>query len=818
MMKINKIIIPVVASAMLLTGCDDQIMQWGKPADHADVTRAEIPLAVKEVIANYDNIKDYAQQYTPNMKIGIGMGADLYANNENGEGDLANANYQMFTPGNAMKNDAIMKNNGSLDFTTVDKLIDKLDGNMKLYGHNFFWHTQQNQNYLKTLIAPDVQIVSDPSSKIENVVSNSGFENGNTEGWGAWSSDGCKQSISDKGEGYEGDYAIKLTNPKAGAAYSAQAYYTLPSIKMEVGDKYILSFWVKADHADPDFQAELQNRKSYTAKKYFKQSINAADKWYYFEEEFEITQDIIDNNPTHITIDFGASTGTVWLDNVQFGKKKEGPTNYCSNGSFENGTDGWKINNKSGGVETVDLADAIEGKKVLKMVANADAANAWDLQVTSPSMATMPGKKVEISFYVKSDQAGKGRLSYSGLTNNWPWMNWTGAQSSWTEAFETSTNWTLIHVILQNFSTDFKDGEATWSFNLDFGYQPGVTYYIDDIKVVEHVDEAKVRRMTRAGGSNIIYTFKTPAEKQAALEGAMDAWVSGVAEHLAEKNVVPYGYEVINEPIADGSNMYRGLSEGTFGGTWTDDDGNTQYDAAPTEDDANGLSLNWGSGHWYWGYYVPDYHVKAFQLARKYLPADTKLFVNDYNLETSPKKLEALIKFVKEIDEKNGSPIVDGIGTQMHVTLNCSDNAEKNAANIAELKTKVDAMFQTMAATGKLIRVTELDLSLGTGTPSSNQYKAQSDAYRMIVESYKANVPEAQQSGITIWSLSDNEAEHEYWLKGQVPNLFDKDYKRKWAYKGFCDGIAGEDLGLKYGGEEYKAFYEKNNVSSTVDK
>ena len=64
---------------------------------------------------------------------------------------------------------------------------------------------------------------------------------------------------------------------------------------------------------------------------------------------------------------------------------------------------------------------------------------------------------------------------------------------------------------------------------------------------------------------------------------------------------------------------------------------------------------------------------------------------------------------------------------------------------------------------------------------------------------------------------SDNEVEHEYWLKGQVPNLFDKDYKCKWAYKGFCDGIAGEDLGLKYGGEEYKAFYEKNNVSSTVD-
>lgn len=175
--------IPVVASAMLLTGCDDQIMQWGKPANHADVTKAEIPLAVKEVIANYDNIKDYAQQYTPNMKIGIGMGADLYANNENGEGDLANANYQVFTPGNAMKNDAIMGNSGSLNFATVDKLLAALDGNMQLYGHNFFWHTQQNQTYLKSLIAPTLVVESD--GDIANVLSGdaSDFNGGSTGGW-----------------------------------------------------------------------------------------------------------------------------------------------------------------------------------------------------------------------------------------------------------------------------------------------------------------------------------------------------------------------------------------------------------------------------------------------------------------------------------------------------------------------------------------------------------------------------------------------------------------------------------------------------------
>ena len=659
MMKINKIIIPVVTSAMLLTGCDDQIMQWGKPADHADVTKAEIPLAVKEVIANYDNIKDYAQQYTPNMKIGIGMGADLYANNENGEGDLANANYQVFTPGNAMKNDAIMGNSGSLNFATVDKLLAALDGNMQLYGHNFFWHTQQNQTYLKSLIAPTLVVESD--GDVANVLSGdaSDFNGGSTGGWGSWGSNKKDAGVV-AGAGQDGTAALVLENKGDGNAWEAQCAYTFDDA-LQGGKKYIIQFYAKSSSAAGELQFQYQNGSTYASQGGYN-TFSVGTDW--VKCEFTFTPAYDDAN--RIILNFGKVGATYYIDNIKFGLAKD----------------------------------------------------------------------------------------------------------------QTSATRGIQYVLARN---------------------------------------GKARKATRAG-SKMYYILKTPAEKQAALEGAMEAWVKGVAEHLAEKNVVPYGYEVINEPIADGSNMYRGLSEGTFGGTWTDDDGNTQYDAAPTEDDANGLTLNWGSGHWYWGYYVPDYHVKAFQLARKYLPADTKLFVNDYNLETSPKKLEALIKFVKEIDEKNGSPIVDGIGTQMHVTLNCSDNAEKNAANIAELKTKVDAMFQTMAATGKLIRVTELDLSLGTGTPSSNQYKAQSDVYRMIVESYKANVPEAQQSGITVWSLSDNEAEHEYWLKGQVPNLFDKDYKRKWAYKGFCDGIAGEDLGLKYGGEEYKAFYEKNNVSSTVDK
>lgn len=646
-MKITRIIIPVVASTMLLTGCDDQIMQWGKPGDHADVTSADLPLAVKEVIANYDNIKDYASQYTPSMIIGIGMGADLYVNNEKGEGDLVNANYQMFTPGNAMKNDAMLGNSGTINFATVDKLLASMPEGMKLYGHNFFWHTQQNQSYLKSLIAPTLVVESE--GEIANVLQGdaSNFNGGTTGGWGSWGSNKESADVV-AGAGKDGSAALVLKNKGDGNTWEAQCAYTFDDA-LQAGKKYIIQFYAKSTSTAGELQFQYQNGTTYQSQGGYN-TFSVGKDWTKCEYEFTPTPE----DANRIIFNFGKVGATYYLDNIKFGLAKD--------------------------------------------------------------QGSTAGAKQTI-FRARGKQHRAASKSY--------------------------------------------------------------------------------------------YVLKTPAEKQAALEGAMEAWVSGVANHLKEKGVTPYGYDVVNEPIADGSNKFRGLDEGIFG---SDDD------AAPEETVADGLSLNWGNNHWYWGYYVPDYHVKAFQLARKYLPAETKLFVNDYNLETSPKKLEALVKFVNEIDTKNGSPIVDGIGTQMHVTLSSSDDATKNAENIAALKEKVDAMFQTMAATGKLVRVTELDISLGTGSPSANQYQAQSDCYQMIVESYKANVPTAQQSGITIWSLSDNEAEHEYWLKGQVPNLFDKDYKRKWAYKGFCDGIAGEDLGLKFGGDEYKAYYEKNNVSSSVSK
>ena len=116
---------------------------------------------------------------------------------------------------------------------------------------------------------------------------------------------------------------------------------------------------------------------------------------------------------------------------------------------------------------------------------------------------------------------------------------------------------------------------------------------------------------------------------------------------------------------------------------------------------------------------------------------------------------------------------------------------------------QIDEMFIDLAATGKMVRVTELDIKCNTATPSEAVLQKQADLYQYIVESFIKNVPEAQRGGITIWGVSDDPDEHVYWIPDDAPNLFDAKYNRKLAYKGFCDGIAGYDIATDFSGADW---------------
>ena len=172
-MKLNRIILPLMACALTWSSCDDQIMEW-KNSD-GSITASDIPLALKEKIANYDYIKSYVAQYAPNMNVGLGLGADLYINDA-AYRTIADANFQMFTTGNAMKHSAVVKANGELNFTTIDAFLNLVPADIQIYGHNFLWHTQQKQTYLKSLIAPEVVVEVGDDDVCENIVGNYGFE------------------------------------------------------------------------------------------------------------------------------------------------------------------------------------------------------------------------------------------------------------------------------------------------------------------------------------------------------------------------------------------------------------------------------------------------------------------------------------------------------------------------------------------------------------------------------------------------------------------------------------------------------------------
>lgn len=803
-MKINNIILPAVAAAVLLTGCDDMKMEWGKPEGHNPVTSADIPIAVKEVIANYGTIKEYSAQYTPNMLTGLGFGWDAYiaADTSNPYRTLPDENFQMFTPGNAMKMGVMVNSSGKINFETLDNMLAVMPQDMKLYGHNFLWHTQQPQTYLLSLIAPEKEITTD-GGDVANELSGdaSDFNGGTSGGWGSWGNN-KKEGGVQSGAGPDGSPAMVLTNNGDGEFYHAQFGYTFNE-PLKTGVKYIIKFKAKSTSAAGKLQFQYQNGTTYGSQGGYA-DLDVTTEWQEISHEFTITDH---DDVNRIILNFGKVGGTYYIDDIQFGLKVADPMDNMLGGTdtdFEGEKSNWGSwgdNKKDGSIQDGAGQNGSRGM----VLTNKGDGEFHQAQFAYTFDAPLKkGTPYIIQFYAKSTSAaGRLQVQYqNGTTYN--------SQGLYAE-FEVGTDWTLCE---KEFTiTNYDDVNR---IIINFGKVSG-TYYIDNVKFgpkKETTRAAARKAMTRA--STITYKLKSAEEKREALLTALDSWIKGMADHLQEKGVTPYGYDVINEPITE-DGYVRG-----FDGHYGSNNNDGTPDSTPTESETDGLSLNWasdaGNQHFYWGYYVPDYAVQAFQMARRYLPAETKLFVNDYNLESNTTKLNALIDFVKKIDTDNGSAIVDGIGTQMHLYISTSDDTEANAENVAALKTKVDAMFKTMAATGKLVRVTELDVQLGSGvsSPSSAQYQAQADVYRMVVESYKANVPEAQQSGITIWTLSDNETEHEYWQTGDHPNLWDSDYKRKWAYKGFCDGLAGEDLGLKFGGEDYKAYYEKNNVSSTV--
>lgn len=305
-------------------------------------------------------------------------------------------------------------------------------------------------------------------------------------------------------------------------------------------------------------------------------------------------------------------------------------------------------------------------------------------------------------------------------------------------------------------------GDGTDRFLLNYGKYVG-TIYIDDLSIY----------WQKSGNTLPL----TPEEKKEILTNEMERWTKGMLEAC---DGYVKAWDVVNEPIS---------------GKDTDGDGYYNLQSASQTDD-NGVS----GENFYWQDYLGDDYVRIpIKFARKYFeesggnPDELKLFINDYNLESDwddNRKLKSLIHWVERW-ESDGETKVDGIGTQMHVSyfMNPTTQASKERAIVN--------MFTLLASTGKLIKITELDMgiidaageTILTENLTDEMQQNMSDFYQFIIEKFFEIIPVAQQYGITHWSPTDSPSENSFWRKGQPIGLWDLNYNRKPVYVGFLEGL-----------------------------
>jgi GH35 family endo-1,4-beta-xylanase len=285
--------------------------------------------------------------------------------------------------------------------------------------------------------------------------------------------------------------------------------------------------------------------------------------------------------------------------------------------------------------------------------------------------------------------------------------------------------------------------------------------YIDDFKFTTIGKQYEVIAMT-------------PEEQKAALTAEMERWIKGMMEVTATRVST---WDVVNEAIA---------------GQDYDHDGFYDLQKGQAGDMTN----------FFWQDYMGsiDYVRVAVASARKYYAeyGGTKpllLFINDYNLESDwddNKKLRSLIHWIGKW-EADGVTKIDGIGTQMHISY------YENPTTQANKEKHIVQMLQLMAATGKLVKISELDMgyvnnqgqTLKTSELTERQHRNMAEFYRFIVSKYLEIVPPAQQYGITQWCPTDSQA-NSGWRAGEPTGLWDLNYNRKPAYVGYVLGLTGK--------------------------
>jgi len=491
------------------------------------------------------------------------------------------------------------------------------------------------------------------------------------------------------------------------------------------GDTYLLSFYIRCATGSGSGRCSTTGNAQY-------------------QGDFDVTTDykkvtwefVGKEGEDGLCFDMGAVANTYYIDDVKLVNQTDPSNgtvinNEIPNGTFEVDAGGWTIFNgdKTQDLYCADPAYVYEGNGCMQFVNGSDnPGSQWKGQINTAfvSPTLTENEEYVLSFYIRcKNGTGSGRCSTTG-------------DAQYQGDFDVTTDYKKV-----KWEFAAIGGETGLCFDLG---AVANTYYIDNI-------ELKLKSLDSGDDGEI------GEEVIESLDAAMNEWITGMVTKY--KDVV-YAWDVVNEPMADGNSGMR---------------------TSATDDKVSEGDL------FYWQDYLGrDYAVKAFEYAHAADP-DALLFINDYNLEYNPAKLDSLLAFVLEVQAKldangNGARI-DGIGTQMHTSYMAY-------AGIAP-------MFEKLAATGLLVKVSELEVKLNTGKNTGyvltdHDQDFQGAMYEYIMDCYLKYIPAEQRYGFTIWGINDGESWVNEPVKGlyYYPLLFDDQFEKKPAYYALMKALGVE--------------------------
>lgn len=691
---------------------------------------------------NYGYLKNYLplKQYInyekyPNFRLGIAIGGNDYLNNSTVKA-VVNGYFTEVVTGNEMKMSSCVNNSGTMNFGTVINFVNSASAaGINIFGHTLAWHSQQPVGYLNGLIKDKAPLpIEGSDTTVWSLMKSKDFTQDKSIGW-----------TSDKTTyGYTTTFVsdgLQVHTTKKVNSWEVQ-YIVMDNIPTVKGETYKMTITVKGSAAG-NIHSKLGDWSGGASAE-----IPFTTTW----------KDVVINytstlNNSFLLFQNGDFVGDIWIKNIRFDK-------------------------------------SVEGKKASRsciiMNATAKNANVWDNQFWIKLGSFRSGDKYEFSADVRADNAAKASTQIHNAPGSY--VNYQAIGD-----VNFTTDWKTV-----TKSGTFTSAGQSIAFNLN-EYTSANNYYLDNVSFkvngVELVKNGNFEgtdvssfAWKRFGESLIAPTISNyqyvqlpqsiPLSSQVkhdTLVFAMSRWINGMMSACGGK---VKAWDVVNEAISGG-----------------DSDGDGVYDLQ---------HYNGDESNFFWQDHMGDleYTRQAVRLARLHYASsmaskggdDGKLtlFVNDYNLESDwdgNGKLKSLIKWIERW-EADGVTKIDGIGSQMHISCYMNESTQTSKKNA------VENSFKLMAATGKLVRISELDMGMvdasGKDVPTANMTEAMhqrmASYYEWIIKKYLEIVPAKQQWAICQWCATDSPT-NSGWRANTPVGLWTLDWYRKHTYAGYARGL-----------------------------